>query len=60
MAGRRAGDPMSIVASASRIRERLHWTPEFEDIDTIVAHALAWERRLAASNERGAREAISG
>jgi UDP-glucose 4-epimerase len=60
MAGRRAGDPMSIVASASRIRERLQWTPEFEDLDTIVAHALAWERRLAASNERGAREAISG
>ena len=27
---------MSIVAAAARIRELLHWTPEFDDLDTIV------------------------
>jgi UDP-glucose 4-epimerase len=43
---RRAGDPVSIVAAATRIREALHWIPEFEKLDTIVGHALAWERRL--------------
>ena len=29
-----------------RIRAQLGWTPRFDDLDTIVAHALAWERRL--------------
>jgi UDP-glucose 4-epimerase len=60
MAPRRPGDPASIVAAASRIRELLRWTPEFDDLDTIVAHALAWERRLRTSSKPAAREAISG
>jgi UDP-glucose 4-epimerase len=60
MAPRRTGDPMSIVAAAELIRKVLKWTPELDDIDTIVAHALTWERRLLAQNERGAREALSG
>jgi UDP-glucose 4-epimerase len=47
MASRRAGDPTSIVAKAERIRERIGWQPALDDLDTIVAHALAWERRLA-------------
>ena len=55
---RRAGDAMSIVASAERIRELLGWMPQFDDLDTIVGHALAWERRLLAQ-DRPAREAIS-
>jgi len=46
MAPRRAGDPMTIVAAADRIRELLGWTPEFDDLDTIVGHALAWARLL--------------
>ena len=29
-----------------RIRSTLGWAPQFDDLDTIVAHALAWERRL--------------
>ncbi len=49
MAPRRAGDPMSIVAAAARIRELLRWTPEWDDLDTIVGHALAWERGLRTS-----------
>ena len=57
---RRPGDPMSIVASAGRIRELLNWAPELDNLDTIVAHAIAWERRLAAQNGRSAPEAISG
>lgn len=47
-APRRAGDPAALVADASRIREVLGWRPELDDLDTIVAHALAWERSLAA------------
>src|SRR4051812_35286205 len=41
---RRPGDPAAIVARADRIRERLHWEPRFDDLDEIVAQALAWER----------------
>ncbi len=46
MAARRPGDAVSIVAEAAHIRERLNWRPQWDDLDTIVAHALAWERRL--------------
>ncbi len=44
--GRRAGDPDALTADNSRIRARLRWTPAYEDLDTIVTHALAWEREL--------------
>src|SRR6185295_17157394 len=43
---RRPGDPAAIVADAARIRAQLGWTPRFDNLDTIVEHALAWERRL--------------
>ncbi len=42
---RRAGDAASVVADASAIRRDLGWTPRYDDLDTIVAHALAWEQR---------------
>ena len=45
---RRAGDPPSLIAGASRIRETLGWTPRYDDLDKIVSTALAWERKLAA------------
>jgi UDP-glucose 4-epimerase len=48
-AARRPGDPAAIVAGVARIRAQLQWTPAFEDLDTIVAHALAWESKLLAS-----------
>ena len=47
IAGRRAGDPPALVAGADRIRGTLDWTPRFDDLETIVASALAWEQRLA-------------
>jgi UDP-glucose 4-epimerase len=43
---RRAGDPMAIVAGAERIGEVLGWKPRLNNLDTIVGHALAWEKRL--------------
>jgi UDP-glucose 4-epimerase len=46
LAGRRAGDPAHIVADSSRARSRLNWQPHFDDLQTIVAQALAWERKL--------------
>ena len=46
LAGRRAGDPPALVASAGRLREILGWKPSLDDLDTIVRHALAWEEKL--------------
>ncbi len=43
---RRSGDVPAMVAAADRIQETLAWTPRYDDIDTIVAHALAWEETL--------------
>ncbi|GLK55238.1 UDP-glucose 4-epimerase [Methylopila capsulata] len=46
-APRRAGDPAALVADATRLRETLGWVARHDDLDGIVASALAWERRLA-------------
>ena len=45
-AARRAGDPPHLVAACKRIRSKLKWQPRYDDLQTIVTHALAWERRL--------------
>ena len=46
MGPRRAGDPDSLVSDNRKIKATLPWQPRFADLDTIVAHALAWDRRL--------------
>jgi len=43
---RREGDPPELVADASRIRRKLSWTPQRDDIDTIVRSAWDWEQKL--------------
>jgi UDP-glucose 4-epimerase len=50
-AARRPGDSTAVVADISRIRATLDWTPRYDDLDTIAAHALAWEHKLMS--ERG-------
>ena len=50
-APRRPGDIMTMVADTSRMRSLLDWTPQYDDLDTIAAHALAWEEKLL--RERG-------
>jgi UDP-glucose 4-epimerase len=44
---RRPGDPDALVADNRKILSTLPWRPKLDDLDTIVAHALAWERKLA-------------
>ncbi len=46
IAPRRAGDPATLVAATDRIRATLDWTPRYDQLETIVAHALEWERQL--------------
>ena len=45
---RRPGDPPAIVSASTKIRQTLGWVPEHDDLDRIVAQALAWESRLDA------------
>ena len=47
VSGRRAGDPPALVANVERIHATLPWRPRFQNLDTIVAHALGWEKQLA-------------
>ena len=44
---RRAGDPDALISDNARIKATLPWVPQFADLETIVAHALAWESRLS-------------
>src|SRR5690606_32572605 len=48
--GRRPGDPASIVADATVARREFGWQPQFDDLATIIAHAVEWERRLDQRN----------
>ena len=44
---RRAGDPDALISDNSRIKATLPWVPQYAHLDTIVAHALQWERKLS-------------
>ena len=55
MEARRAGDPDSLIADNRRIKATLPWVPQHADLDTIIGHVLAWERRL--TELRGGRTA---
>ena len=45
--GRRAGDPGQLISDSSLLRSTVPWEPQHADIDTIIRHALAWERKLS-------------
>ncbi|WP_411290653.1 UDP-glucose 4-epimerase GalE [Sphingorhabdus sp.] len=46
MEGRRAGDPDALISDNKAIKATFGWEPKYDDLDQIVQHALAWERRL--------------
>ncbi|WP_406854826.1 UDP-glucose 4-epimerase GalE [Alsobacter sp. KACC 23698] len=52
LAPRRAGDPAAIVATGERVREVLGWVPQYDDLETIITHALDWERHLTTPNAK--------
>lgn len=41
---RRAGDPAALMADNTRIKSVLGWQPDYDDLNTIVRTALAWEK----------------
>jgi UDP-glucose 4-epimerase len=42
---------MTMVADTAGMRATLDFTPQYDDLDTIAAHALAWEEKML--HERG-------
>ena len=58
-APRRPGDIMTMVADTSRIRSVLDWHPQYDDLETIAAHALAWEEKLFQERHGELRQAAS-
>lgn len=48
-APRRPGDPPSLVARADRARTLLGWTPRYDNLETIVADAWRWEKKISGN-----------
>ena len=48
---RRPGDATAVVAGNQRILAGLGWTPQRDDLDLIVGHAFAWEKKLGQRND---------
>lgn len=48
----RPGDLAHVISDPSLIREKLDWTPHFDDLETIVSHCLSWEKRLIGGQPR--------
>jgi UDP-glucose 4-epimerase len=58
-AERRPGDIVTMVADTSRIRTTLDWTPQYDNLETIAAHALAWEEKLFRERHGELKHAVS-
>ncbi|HEV7598736.1 MAG TPA: UDP-glucose 4-epimerase GalE [Bradyrhizobium sp.] len=58
-APRRPGDIMTMIADTSRIGTTLDWTPRYAELETIAAHALAWEEKLLHERHGADRQAVS-
>ena len=56
---RRPGDIMTMIADTSRIRSTLDWTPQYDDLETIARHALAWEEKLFRERQGELQQAVS-
>ena len=50
MKQRRAGDPPLLISSNQALRQTLDWAARYADIETILTHALEWERKLQGRN----------
>jgi len=58
-APRRPGDIMTMVADTSRLRATLNWTPQYDDLETIARHSLAWEEALFRERHADLKHAAS-
>jgi len=58
-APRRPGDIMAMVADTALMRATLDWTPQYDDLETIARHALAWEEILFRERHGNLKQAQS-
>lgn len=47
---RRAGDPATLVADSAKAVHELGWRPRYHELETIISHAWAWERKTHGGN----------
>ena len=45
-APRRLGDPAVLIADSSKLRNLTSWKPKKDNLETIIASALAWEKKI--------------
>lgn len=45
MAGRRAGDPPTLISGTEKLTSELGWKPEFPDLESIVTTAWNWHKQ---------------
>ena len=57
-APRRPGDIMTMIADTARMRATLDWAPQYDDLEVIAAHALAWEDKLRHLRQADIRHAV--
>jgi UDP-glucose 4-epimerase len=58
-APRRPGDIMTMIADTTLIRWTLNWTPQYDDLEAIAAHALKWEEKLFRERHGELQHAVS-
>jgi UDP-glucose 4-epimerase len=58
-APRRPGDIMTMIADTTLIRSTLNWTPQYDDLEAIAAHALKWEEKLFRERHGELQHAVS-
>jgi UDP-glucose 4-epimerase len=46
---RREGDPPSLVADSSKIKQKFNWQPRHDDLSSIVKTAWDWEKKVRNS-----------
>ena len=51
MGERREGDIGLMIANSDRLMKRLEWAPKHDNLDHIIATALAWEGQLIAQRK---------
>lgn len=57
--GRRAGDAAILVADGTKASQLLGWNPKFSELETIISHAWAWEKKLVGKGVRTYSEAVA-
>lgn len=47
MEPRRLGDPDALISDNRKIKELFGWKPQYDDLQSIVRDALAWEQKIS-------------